>query len=89
MDFDGDGNLWVLTDAGIQICDQNGRVRGILRLPGNLENILWRNPQALEQSAIKILDGRVVIQVDGEAWQRVLNTKSPQKGIRPQSQGQA
>ncbi len=33
MAFDAEGNLWVLTRDGLQICDQNGRVRAILRLP--------------------------------------------------------
>lgn len=30
---DTHGNLYVATPAGIQICDQNGRVRAILPLP--------------------------------------------------------
>lgn len=33
MEFDGAGDLWVVTNAGAQICDQNGRVRGIIMLP--------------------------------------------------------
>ncbi|MBR1538710.1 MAG: hypothetical protein IJ636_04305 [Bacteroidales bacterium] len=31
--FDTLGNLYVLTPSGIQVCDQNGRVRAILSLP--------------------------------------------------------
>ena len=34
MTFDTDGNLYVATPIGIQVCDQNGRVRAILPLPG-------------------------------------------------------
>ena len=34
MAFDTEGNLYVATPIGIQICDHNGRVRGILPLPG-------------------------------------------------------
>ncbi len=33
MQFDDKGNLWVLTDSDIQVCDQNGRVRAIIALP--------------------------------------------------------
>ncbi len=33
MTFDNKGNLWVATDMGVQVCDQNGRVRAILTLP--------------------------------------------------------
>lgn len=89
MDFDGDGNLWVLTDAGLQVCDQNGRVRGMFRLPAALEERLWYEADALESSSVKIFDGQVLICTDGNAWSRRLNTKSAGKGIRPESQGQA
>ena len=33
MAFDSRGNLFVLTNIGIQVCDQNGRVRFILDIP--------------------------------------------------------
>lgn len=33
MTFDKAGNLYVATATGVQICDQNGRVRAILQLP--------------------------------------------------------
>ena len=33
MTFDENGNLYVATAMGVQICDQNGRVRAILPLP--------------------------------------------------------
>lgn len=36
MAFDTDGNLYVATNMGIQVCDQNGRVRAILPLPGGV-----------------------------------------------------
>ena len=35
MVFDTDGNLYVATSMGIQVCDQNGRVRAILAPDGN------------------------------------------------------
>ena len=34
MMFDTLGNLYVATNLGIQICDQPGRVNGIVRRPG-------------------------------------------------------
>ena len=34
--FDAKGYLYVATSVGVQICDQNGRVRAILALPGGL-----------------------------------------------------
>ena len=34
MAFDTLGNLYVATALGVQVCDQNGRVRAILSLPG-------------------------------------------------------
>jgi sugar lactone lactonase YvrE len=36
---DGQGNLYVATRMGIQICDQNGRVRAILTLPTPSEGV--------------------------------------------------
>ena len=33
LQFDEKGNLYVATSMGIQVCDQNGRVRAILTLP--------------------------------------------------------
>lgn len=35
MTFDTDGHLYIATNAGIQICDQPGRVFGILRKPSS------------------------------------------------------
>ena len=37
--FDTLGNLYIATPIGIQVCDQNGRVRAILPLPGNGRNV--------------------------------------------------
>lgn len=88
MSFDGDGNLWVLTEAGIQVCDQNGRVRGILRLPVELEDLLWSNSDAFDRCSILILDGKLKISVGTRVWSRLMNVKAPHNGIRPASQGQ-
>ena len=76
--FDGDGNLWAVTGIGLQICDQNGRVRGILRLPQGID-------PAIE---VEISGGYVWVHTATANWRRRLNVKSPILGIRPESQGQ-
>ena len=76
--FDGDGNLWAVTNIGLQICDQNGRVRAILRLPQGIDS-------AIEA---EISGGYVWVHTPTANWRRRLNVTSPILGIRPQSQGQ-
>lgn len=78
MCFDGDGYLWVLAPDEIQICDQNGRVRGILSIP-----------ETGPDSEIHISDGSVMISADGSVFRRKVNVKPPVKGTRPVSQGAA
>lgn len=76
--FDGKGNLWAVTNLGIQICDQNGRVRAILRLPDGLGPV----------NEITISGGYVWLLTETLNWRRRLNVASPILGIRPESQGQ-
>ncbi len=78
--FDGDGMLWALTNAGIQICDQNGRVRGILSLPKGIK---------LDAAQLEIIDGCVKIKTPDISFSRRRNVKAAQPGVRPKSQGQA
>lgn len=80
MAFDANGNLFVTTSIGIQICDQNGRVRGILRW---LKDIAWPVKTIwIENGAIRITDAR------NKGFVRKMNIQQPQKGVRPKSQGQ-
>lgn len=79
--FDANGNLWVLTDNGLQICDQNGRVRGILALPRQEDGMSQTNILTIE-------DGLVALQCDRVRYTRRLNVKAPVPGHRPKSQGQ-
>lgn len=79
LEFDSDGNLWVLTSAGIQICDQNGRVRGILALPCAVS----------EGSRLCIEHGAAVLESGGKAYRRRLHVAPATPGVRPRSQGQA
>lgn len=76
--FDGDGNLWAATAMGLQICDQNGRVRAILRLPQGIDAV----------NEISITDGYVWLYTDTGDWRRRLNVTAPVLGTRPKSQGQ-
>ena len=87
MAFAGAGNLWVLTNAGIQICDQNGRVRGILSIPSGIE---------VDKTGISILPSEedgisqvILIAPSGKSlYKRNFRLSHPQQGIRPASQGQ-
>jgi len=76
--FDGNGNLWAVTNLGIQVCDQNGRVRAILRMPDGIGPI----------NEITISGGYVWLLTDTFNWRRRLNVASPILGTRPPSQGQ-
>ena len=81
MTFDGAGNLWVVTNAGIQICDQNGRVRGILMLPHRLE--------AECAILMGVENGEVWIQSgNGVKYTRKFHVTAPTPGVTPKSQGQ-
>ena len=76
--FDGNGNLWAVTNLGIQVCDQNGRVRAILRIPREVGPVY----------EITISGGYVWLLTDSWNWRRRLNVASPILGLRPESQGQ-
>lgn len=90
MAFDAKGMLWVLTDAGIQICDQNGRVRGIIMLPVELHTALIdsRTAPLLAGSVITLADGLLTIITPAGTFTRRLNVSPAVSGVRPQSQGQ-
>lgn len=46
MTFDDQGHLYIATILGIQICDQPGRVVGIIRYPGleRARNVIFGGP---------------------------------------------
>ena len=79
MLFDSLGNLYVVTNAGIQICDQNGRVRGILKLPVPIE----------EAAELIIAQGEIAIRCpNGQIHTRRLNIAPATPGFTPAPQGQ-
>lgn len=82
MTFDGAGNLWVVTkDVGIQICDQNGRVRGILKFPGTLDGSDMMRIE-IHKDGINLYDRR------GYIHSLQLHVTPPTPGVTPKSQGQ-
>lgn len=77
--FDTDGNLYAATTSGIQVCDQNGRVRAILRYPQP------GTPAAFGFSGHELM----VKMPDGSLWARTINATAAPKGkrIEVKSQG--
>lgn len=76
--LDGKGNLWAATSMGLQICDQNGRVRAILRMPHDIGPV----------NEIVITQGWVWLHAATGDWRRPFNVTAPTLGTRPESQGQ-
>lgn len=77
LDLDADGNLWVLTGECIQICDQNGRVRGILALP-----------VGVQPSALALAHGSATLSTPMGTYTRRLNVAPAAPASTPPSQGQ-
>ncbi|MCD8270123.1 MAG: hypothetical protein LUD46_17865 [Parabacteroides sp.] len=81
MAFDTEGNLYVSTPMGIQVCDQNGRVRAILTIPS----------RSVEALAFAGADGKMLYMVSkGQLYKRKLKStghKLWQAPVEPQSQG--
>jgi gluconolactonase len=81
MEFDTNGNLYVATEMGVQVCDQNGRVRAILARPDGAVNSLWFGGEKLRT---------LFISCGGKIYKRKLKATgapSSQKGVNPPSQG--
>lgn len=74
--FDAKGYLYAATSVGIQICDQNGRVRAILSLPGG----------AVE--SIAFADNHLFAISDGKLYVRRLNRSGIHNGaLKSEGQG--
>lgn len=77
--FDTEGNLYVASEIGIQVCDHNGRVRAILNGPkGSVERMLF-------------VGNRLIVESGGELFCRELRAKgsrNPFEEQLPKSQGQ-
>ena len=79
MTFDTEGNLYVATAMGVQVCDQNGRVRAILTLPqGAVTNLSF-------------VDNVLYVVSGGNIYRRTMKTRGyhhNQPKIEVKSQGQ-
>lgn len=73
--FDNKGYLYVATSVGIQICDQNGRVRAILPLPGG------------QVESIAFAGNRIYALSGGRIYVRRL-LRSGTHSVTPKSEGQ-
>jgi gluconolactonase len=81
MEFDTNGNLYVATEIGVQICDQNGRVRAILSMSGGAISSLWFGGEKLDT---------LFVFCGGKLYKRKLKATgaiSLQKATTPPSQG--
>lgn len=81
MTFDENGNLYVATSMGVQVCDQNGRVRAILPLPDS----------APMRSLAFVGTKLYVVNERGEIYVRELKVSGAQPwqtATSPKSQGQ-
>lgn len=88
MAFDSKGNLFCLTNQGIQVFDQNGRVRFILEIPDEVEATL-KDERTLHTLSLIIEEGKLII-TDGTnlTFTRAFNISPALPGQTPKSQGQ-
>ena len=80
MFFDTLGNLYAATESGIQIADQNGRVRAILPSPEGTIVSMKMNGNTI-----------YVMNSNGDVFRRELATQAHNPGnapVTPESQGQ-
>ena len=82
MTFDTAGNLYVATPIGIQVCDQNGRVRAILPLPGKgrkVEEIAFVGNKIYAKCGGKWYE-REVAHTGWNSWEATIDVKSQGQG---------
>lgn len=82
MTFDENGNLYVATAMGVQICDQNGRVRAILSLPDSapIRSLAFVGTKlyvANERGEIYVRELKVA---GAQPWQSATSPKSQGQG---------
>lgn len=80
MVYDTGGNLYVATEVGIQVCDQNGRVRAILAYP-----------PAFMVDAFSFAGDSLYVRSGSVTYKRRVNAKAHRQGdapVNPESQGQ-
>lgn len=88
MAFDSKGNLFCLTNQGIQVFDQNGRVRFILEIPNEVE-VALKDERVLHTLNLIIEEGKIIL-TDGRGFTyfRKFVISPAISGQTPKSQGQ-
>ena len=80
--FDTLGNLYIATPIGIQVCDQNGRVRAILPLPGagrSVEAIAFIGNKIYARCGGKLFV-RTFAHTGWNSWEAPIDVKSQGQG---------
>lgn len=88
MAYDSMGNLFCLTNLGIQVLDQNGRVRFILEIPDEVEGALKKENTRYNLNLV-IEEGKIIL-TDSRTftYSRNFVISPAQPGQTPKSQGQ-
>ena len=81
MTFDTNGNLYVATSLGVQVCDQNGRVRAILSLPAGAVTAVWFGEE--NRHTLFVACGEKIF----KRKLKVMGINSSDKAVKPLSQG--
>ncbi len=82
MTFDTLGNLYIATPIGVQVCDQNGRVRAILALPGKehkVDSIAFVGNTLYAKSGDKLYM-RKLAHKGWNCWEAPISVKSQGQG---------
>lgn len=80
MIFDTGGNLYVATYMGIQVCDQNGRVRAILSLPEGPVEKIWFNGNTIYAKCGDRTYFRKLLTTAHQSWEPAIDVKSQGQG---------
>ena len=81
MAEDAQGNLYVATRMGVQVCDRNGRVEGILTLPQGQVSSLCFGGKALDTLYI-VCGGPAVCAQAGRRWRGPGGPAGPPAAVR-------
>ena len=80
MQFDTEGNLYVATPIGVQVCDHNGRVRAILPVPGRKVDFLAFSGNRLYAVSNGKIYVRILKSTGYDSWAEPIEYKSQGAG---------
>ncbi len=88
MAYDSKGNLFCLTNIGIQVFDQNGRVRFILEIPDEVTSAL-KDERSRQALSLLIEEGKIILTDNNTfTYSRDFVISPAIPGQTPKSQGQ-